>query len=107
MIEGRNLLPFARSAQAPVTHLTPQTCLIFPTPGSVLSYTVATLRIAYLVNQYPGPSHSFIRREIVALEEQGVEILRFTVRRPKANLPDEADVAELSRTRAILEAGGA
>jgi len=63
------------------------------------------LRIAYLVNQYPGPSHSFIRREIDALESQGVEILRFTVRRAKAALPDEADVAELSRTRAILEAG--
>jgi glycosyltransferase involved in cell wall biosynthesis len=66
---------------------------------------VKTLRIAYLVNQYPGPSHSFIRREIAALEAQGVEILRFTVRRAKANLPDEADIAELSRTRAILEAG--
>jgi len=63
------------------------------------------LRIAYLVNQYPGPSHSFIRREITALEEQGVEILRYTVRRAWAALPDEADVAERSRTRAILEAG--
>ncbi len=66
---------------------------------------MAALRIAYLVNQYPGPSHSFIRREITALEAQGVEILRFTVRRAKAALPDEEDIAERSRTRAILEAG--
>ncbi len=36
-----------------------------------------------------------------------MEILRFTVRRAKAVLPDEADIAELSRTRAILEAGSA
>ena len=28
-------------------------------------------RIAYLVNQYPKVSHSFIRREILALERQG------------------------------------
>jgi colanic acid/amylovoran biosynthesis glycosyltransferase len=63
------------------------------------------LKVAYLVNQYPGPSHSFIRREIKALEEQGLEILRFTVRRTKAALPEEADVSELGRTRVILEAG--
>jgi len=32
----------------------------------------AGLRVAYLVNQYPKVSHSFIRREILALERQGV-----------------------------------
>ena len=35
-----------------------------------------TMRVAYLVNQYPAVSHSFIRREILALERQGVEIVR-------------------------------
>src|SRR5262249_58118187 len=74
--------------------------------GAASAATGAKLRVAYLVNQYPGPSHSFIRREIKALEEQGVEILRFTVRRTKAAaLPEEADVLELGRTRVILEAG--
>ncbi len=65
------------------------------------------MRIAYLVNQYPGPTHSFIRREIAALEAQGWEIFRFTVRRSEAALPDEADLAEQTRTQAILEAGSA
>ena len=29
-----------------------------------------SLRVAYLTNQYPKVSHSFIRREILALERQ-------------------------------------
>jgi hypothetical protein len=29
------------------------------------------MRIAYFINQYPKVSHSFIRREILALERQG------------------------------------
>lgn len=66
-----------------------------------------SLKIGYLVNQYPGPSHSFIRREIAALEAQGLEIMRFTVRRTEAALPDQADLAEQARTRVILGAGSA
>ena len=34
------------------------------------------MRVAYLINQYPAVSHTFIRREILALERQGVEIMR-------------------------------
>lgn len=30
-----------------------------------------SMRIAYFINQYPKVSHSFIRREILALERQG------------------------------------
>ena len=37
------------------------------------------MRIAYLVNRYPTTSHSFIRREIHALEAQGLEVLRFSI----------------------------
>lgn len=33
------------------------------------------MRIAYLINQYPKVSHSFIRREILELERAGVEVL--------------------------------
>jgi hypothetical protein len=31
------------------------------------------MKIAYLINQYPRVSHSFIRREILVLERQGIE----------------------------------
>ena len=34
------------------------------------------MKVAYLVNQYPHVSHSFIRREIVALEAQGIAVTR-------------------------------
>jgi colanic acid/amylovoran biosynthesis glycosyltransferase len=63
------------------------------------------LKIAYLVNQYPLTSHSFIRREIHALESQGVEVLRFSLRRTREDLPTEADRDELPLTRAVLDAG--
>ena len=38
------------------------------------------MNVAYLVNQYPHVSHSFIRREIAALEVQGITIQRFSIR---------------------------
>ena len=44
----------------------------------------APLRVAYLVNQYPLLSHSFIRREIRALEADGLSVLRIAVR-PRKN----------------------
>jgi colanic acid/amylovoran biosynthesis glycosyltransferase len=63
------------------------------------------VKIAYLVNQYPKVTHSFIRREILALEGRGFEILRITIRRPAADLVDQADVGEAARTRVLLDAG--
>jgi glycosyltransferase involved in cell wall biosynthesis len=65
----------------------------------------ATLRVAYLVNQYPKVSHSFIRREILALERRGLEVLRFAVRGWDAETPDPADAAERERTRHLLRDG--
>jgi colanic acid/amylovoran biosynthesis glycosyltransferase len=38
------------------------------------------MRIAYLIKQYPKVSHSFIRREIQALERQGVNVMRIGLR---------------------------
>jgi colanic acid/amylovoran biosynthesis glycosyltransferase len=64
-----------------------------------------TLRIAYLVNQYPKVSHSFIRREILALERQGIEVQRIALRGWDAKLVDEEDQAELARTRYVLRQG--
>lgn len=61
------------------------------------------MRLAYLVNQYPKTSHSFIRREIAALEAQGVEVERYTIRRVNEELPDERDQAEVARTRVLLD----
>lgn len=40
------------------------------------------MRIGYLTSQYPATSHTFIRREIEALREQGLAIETFSVRRP-------------------------
>lgn len=62
-------------------------------------------RIAYLVNQYPKPSHSFIRREIQALERLGFEVERIALRGWDERLPDAEDTREQSRTRYVLRAG--
>lgn len=62
------------------------------------------MKIAYLVNQYPAISHSFIRREIAALEELGIEVERFSIR-SASELVDQADRLELKKTRFILQAG--
>ena len=67
------------------------------------------MRIAYLVNQYPKVSHTFIRREIAALEARGVRSSATRVRRVNEPLADPADRAEQERTRVVLDgrAGGA
>jgi colanic acid/amylovoran biosynthesis glycosyltransferase len=65
----------------------------------------APLRVAYLVNQYPRVSHSFIRREIVALERRGVQVQRHAVRGWDAETPDPADAQERSNTRYLLGNG--
>ena len=64
------------------------------------------LRIGYLINTYPRPSHSFIRREIAALEAEGVTIHRFAMRGIENELSDPADLAEHARTERVLDAGG-
>lgn len=65
------------------------------------------MRIAYLVNTYPKPSQSFIRREIQALERRGVEIHRFALRDDRAALVDPGDIAEFERTEYVLARGPA
>ncbi len=63
------------------------------------------MNIAYLVNTYPQPSHSFIRREIQALERRGVAVHRFAMRGVRARLVDPGDLAEDDRTEHVLSAG--
>ena len=61
--------------------------------------------IAYLINQYPKVSHSFIRREIAAVEAGGINVVRFALRSCAAELVDEADHTELKCTRIVLDQG--
>jgi glycosyltransferase involved in cell wall biosynthesis len=63
------------------------------------------VRIAYLTNQYPKVSHSFIRREIEALERLGVDVARYALRGWDNELVDPQDVEERSRTRYVLRGG--
>ncbi len=63
------------------------------------------MKIAYLINQYPKVSHSFIRREIAALEAQNLEIARFSIRSCRAELVDSADITELEKTEILLSQG--
>jgi glycosyltransferase involved in cell wall biosynthesis len=63
------------------------------------------VRVAYLINQYPKISHTFIRREIAALERQGVEVTRFALRGWDDECVNEEDRLEQQRTRYVLRAG--
>lgn len=60
------------------------------------------MNIAYLVNQYPAVSHSFIRREIRAVEALGVTVARYALRPAAEDLVDEADKAEYALTKFVL-----
>ena len=60
-------------------------------------------RVAYLSSLYPAPSHTFIEREIRALESTGIEIIRFSVRKPKSEeIIAEPAREELRRTRWLV-----
>jgi colanic acid/amylovoran biosynthesis glycosyltransferase len=62
------------------------------------------MRVAYLVNQYPKISHTFVRREIVALEAKGVEIVRIAVRGHETEALDPSDAEEARKTQYIVRA---
>lgn len=64
-----------------------------------------TQTIAYLINQYPKVSHSFIRREIAGVESWGVRVVRYAIRSCESELVDACDRSELARTRIILGVG--
>jgi colanic acid/amylovoran biosynthesis glycosyltransferase len=64
-----------------------------------------TNRISYFINQYPKVSHSFIRREILALERQGFEVQRIALRGWKDVVVDPEDVLEKNRTLYVLRGG--
>lgn len=63
------------------------------------------MNIAYILNSYPQPSHSFIRREIRALEAQGHTVTRLAMRAGDAPLVDAQDLEEAASTQYVLRAG--
>jgi len=60
--------------------------------------------IGYLVSRYPSLSHTFIRREVVALRAAGVDVRTCSVRLVTA-VNGEQDRAELARTGHLLPLG--
>ncbi len=56
------------------------------------------MKIAYLVNQYPMASLTFIRREIEELERLGHSIHRFAIQPWPDTLVDARDIQEQSQT---------
>lgn len=63
------------------------------------------MTLAYLINQYPGISHTFIRREIEAMERRGALVARYAVRSSVHGLIAEEDRREAAITRRIVGAG--
>lgn len=63
------------------------------------------MKIAYFLNHYPAVSHSFIRREILAIERQDFEVQRIALRGWNAHLVDLEDEQERQRTRYVLREG--
>src|SRR5688572_13941110 len=61
------------------------------------------MKLAYLTNQYPKVSHTFIRREILALQEQGWNVVRYSIRGTPDVLTDPEDIQEAKVTRLILD----
>ena len=61
------------------------------------------MRIAYLVGRYPSVTHTFILREVRALECLGVEVHRFSIwRTDEQGLLTSVDREEWARTEALL-----
>lgn len=63
------------------------------------------MRLAYFINQYPKVSHSFIRREILALERQGATVVRMALRGWDDSVVDAEDQAEQGKTHYVLRGG--
>jgi glycosyltransferase involved in cell wall biosynthesis len=64
------------------------------------------MKLAYLTSQYPATSHTFIRREIAALRDRGVELATYSIRAPAAaELTAEEDRREAASTYTVLRRG--
>jgi colanic acid/amylovoran biosynthesis glycosyltransferase len=63
------------------------------------------MKVSYLINQYPKTSHTFIRREIFALERRGFEVQRIALRGWDQQFPDAEDQSEQANTKYVLKQG--
>ena len=93
-------LGLIRRPQEREHHVEPQTLVAQLTHASVHA-----MKIAYLVNQYPKISHVFIRREILAVEREGCQVMRCSLRRSLDKLIDPIDLEEAAKTRTVLDVG--
>lgn len=66
---------------------------------------MSNIKVAYLTSQYPKVSHSFIRREILALEANSIEVSRISVRGWGDELVDPVDIQERAKTQYVLRNG--
>ncbi len=61
------------------------------------------VKVAYLTSYYPAVSHTFIRREVVALREQGVQVKTFSIHGAHGvDVLSPVDLAEARATKYIL-----
>jgi glycosyltransferase involved in cell wall biosynthesis len=72
---------------------------------ALLEDLMAVQRLIYFISQYPKVSHSFVRREMQALEALGFAVTRISLRGWDAELVDAADIAERDRTVYVLKDG--
>lgn len=63
--------------------------------------TKRRLQLAYLTTEYPKASHTFVRRELLALENLGHDILRVSIRGGSA-MVDPSDLEEAKKTVYLL-----
>lgn len=62
------------------------------------------MKVAYLTGEYPRATDTFIQREILAVEQCGVDVERFAVRRPgDEHMVGEQQRSERDRTTYLLE----
>jgi colanic acid/amylovoran biosynthesis glycosyltransferase len=100
---GQGLAAVCEFERRHANHASHATRAIAPKPPTAAD--AMTMRVGYFVNQYPKVSHTFIRREIEALERAGVQVQRYALRALSTELVDAQDQAELARTRVIVDAG--
>ncbi|MES2501452.1 MAG: glycosyltransferase family 4 protein [Pseudomonadota bacterium] len=63
------------------------------------------MRVTYIINQYPKVSHTFIRREILALERLGFNVQRIAMRGWSDQQIDAEDINEHIKTQYVLKNG--
>jgi colanic acid/amylovoran biosynthesis glycosyltransferase len=77
--------------------------LVASESGDVVN--IDKIRVGYVLSEYPKVSHTFIRREILALEAAGVSVERLAIRASSDSLPDPVDRNEATKTRYALGVG--